>query len=126
MKLTAINKFAGNINKLLNEETVDLYESMIDSHFEYIAAEILSSQLQNGIWFDGTGDLKFNLVKPSQIEFSGNMLVCLNQEKRWKEPFFAIVSDERLQGNGMPIFVRVGEHEGEGDLFNIVWFYKNT
>lgn len=126
MKLSAINRFADNIERLLNGEEIDLYDSMIDSSFEYIAAEILSPQLQDGIWYDGTGDLKCKILAQNKIEFSGNMHVCLYQDKFWREPFQAIVTDERKLGNGMPIFVSVGDRKGENDLFKIVWNYKNT
>ena len=126
MKLRAINAFVGNIEMLLNGEEVNLYESLIDSSFEYIAAEILSHQLRKGIWYDGTEDLKYRVINSNTIEFSGNMHVCLNQDKFWNESFLSIVTDERCQGNGVNIFVRVGKYEGKSDLFKIDWKYKNT
>jgi hypothetical protein len=61
MKQSAIDRFTNNIEKLLNGEKIDLYQSRIDSSFEYIAAEILTTQLQDGIWFDGTEDLIFKV-----------------------------------------------------------------
>jgi hypothetical protein len=126
MKQSAIDRFTNNIEKLLNGEKIDLYQSRIDSSFEYIAAEILTDQLQDGVWFDGTGDLSFEIKDENIIEFSGNMWIALNQEKFWQEPFFARVEDTRKEKKEMNIFVRIGDKEGENDLFKIVWKYKNT
>jgi hypothetical protein len=58
--------------KLLGGHEVDRYESLIDAHFEYIAAEILSSQLARGIWFDGTNDLRYQLVDHDIVSFFWN------------------------------------------------------
>ena len=126
MKQSAMDRFTNNIEKLLNGEKIDLYQSRIDSSFEYIAAEILTDQLQDGIWFDGTGDLSFEIKDESIIEFSGYMWIALNQDKFWQEPFFARVENTRKEKKEMNIFVRIGDKEGENDLFTIVWKYKNT
>ena len=121
MKSTAIEKFIGNIERLLEGETFDLYDSSIDASFEYICAAILISHLEPGVWFDGTGDLEFKIASSSQLVFTGNMHVCLNQEKFWKEPFYARVWDRRVEGKGVPILVRIGKNEDEQDLLKIEW-----
>ena len=126
MKKSAIEKFTNNIEKLLRGEEVGLYRSSIDASFEYIAAEILTDQLQKGIWYDGTEDLVFKVRDKNTIEFSGTMWVALNQEKFWQEPFYAKVTDNRKKGKGMNVFVKIGDKEGENDLFKIIWKYKNT
>lgn len=70
MKSSALNRIAENIQKLLNGEEVDLYESLVDTSFEYISAEILSPQLEDGIWYDGTDDLVFEKVGANQFTSS--------------------------------------------------------
>ena len=92
---------------------------MIDSNFEYITAEILTSKLDTGIWFDGTNDLRYEINNPHKISFYGNMQVCLNQDKFWIEPFTSVITDERHKGGGFLIYVKVGTISGN-KVFNIL------
>ncbi|MCW9017393.1 MAG: hypothetical protein OQJ89_10540 [Kangiellaceae bacterium] len=116
--MAAVEKFIEHIELLLNGTEVDLYDS-IDSSFEYIAGALLGKLRDNGIWYDGTGDLTFKKRKLNQLDFSGNMHVMNEQKECWKEPFFARVTDKRCTKQGVIVFVRIGEYEAEGELIEL-------
>jgi len=115
MRLSAIEEFIENIELLLNGVDVDLYDS-IDSTFEYIAGYLLDGLRDNGIWYDGTGDLTVKKRKKNKLVFTGNMHVMEEQNGCWKEPFFASVTDKRCTNQGVLVFVRIGQYEAEGNL----------
>jgi len=73
MKNSFIERFVENIESIINGEDVDLYDSLLDSSFEYITGALVGSQRENGIWYDGTGDLVVSKRKSKQLEFRGNM-----------------------------------------------------
>ncbi|GEA11132.1 hypothetical protein [Alteromonas sp. KUL49] len=126
MKSEAINRFVSNIERLLRGEKLDLYKGMVSSSFEYIAAEILTDQLQEGIWYDGVSGMIPSLTKHNQVRFVGEMYVCLNQEKFWQEPFLALVTDNRTHDQGINVYVKIGQLEGEKELLSMDWRYRNT
>ena len=126
MRTEAVNRFINNIERLLKGEAFNMYEEMVSSHFEYIAAEILTEQLEDGIWFDGVSGLVAKTNRFNQVEFSGEMYVCRYQEKFWKEPFFARVTDSRNQNGLLNIYVKIGNLENEKDLLSMDWLYLNT
>lgn len=125
MKASAIAQFVQNIERILAGEQVDVFASLLSCHFEYIAAEILTSKLSPGIWYDGANDLEYEVLSPNQVEFRGNMSVWMYQDKTWTEPFVARVTDNRTNSEGMPIYIRMGQHEDKQDLFQIQWLYNN-
>ena len=126
MKQSAIQNFSDNISKLLNGDKIDLYESLIDSSFEYIAAEILSSQLDEEVWFDGTDDLTSRILSEDTIEFSGTMKVYRGQDNFWDDNFTAKVTYNHTRNDSMLIYVCIGELEAEDDLYKITFRYRNT
>lgn len=126
MRVEAINQFVGCIERLLNGEQIDLYGESVSSSFEYIAAEILTDQLIEGIWYDGVSNMVATVENSNRVVFSGYMYVCLNQEKFWQEPFKAVVKDERVSHNGVRVYVKIGELEGEKELLSMEWHYRNT
>ena len=119
MRNSAIERFVRNIEDILNGVEIDLYDSLIDSSFEYITSALISDQREQGIWYDGTGDLVVSKRKSRQLEFRGNMNVALEQEKFWIEPFYAKVTDKRNTNQGVVILVHIGDYKAEGDLFEI-------
>ncbi len=126
MKSEAINRFVSNIERLLTGEQLDLYKGMVSSSFEYIAAEILTDQLQEGIWYDGVSGLIPSLTKHNQVRFTGEMYICLNQDKFWQEPFLSVVTDNRTYNQGINVYVKIGQLEGEKELLSMDWRCRNT
>ena len=115
MKINAIEKFIKHFELLLSGVDIDLYDC-IDPSFEYIAGSLLGKLRDNGIWYDGTGDLTYKKRKMNQLEFTGNMHVMYEQKESWREPFFARVTDKRCTKQGIVVLVRVGEYQVEGNL----------
>ena len=119
MSNSFIERFVRNIDLILNGDEVDLYESLIDSSFEYITSELVGDQRESGIWYDGTGDLVVSKRKSRQLEFRGNMHVALEQNKFWTEPFYARVTDKRNTNQGMVVLVHIGDYKAEGNILEI-------
>lgn len=119
MKNSAIERFVRNVEDILNGVEIDLYDSFVDSSFEYITSALVGDQRAQGIWYDGTGDLVVSKRKSKQLEFRGNMHVALEQDKFWKEPFYAKVTDKRSTNQGVVIFVHIGAYKAEGNIFEL-------
>ncbi|TMP26983.1 hypothetical protein CWB99_10365 [Pseudoalteromonas rubra] len=126
MRSEAIDRFVLNIERLISGEVFDLYKAMISSSFEYIAAEILSDQLNEGIWYDGVSGLKAEVLDNNQVRFTGEMYVFFEQEKNWKEPFESIVSIGGKIKKEVMVYVSIGGLEGNDELLTMEWHYRNT
>ncbi|KZN41531.1 hypothetical protein [Pseudoalteromonas luteoviolacea] len=126
MKSEAIDRFVVNIERLIKGEIFDMYKAMISASFEYIAAEILSEQLEKGIWYDGISGLKAEVIATNQVRFTGDMYVFFEQEKSWKEPFESVVKIDTKTKKEVMVYVKIGSHEGKNNLLTMDWQYRNT
>lgn len=126
MKQEAIDRFYENVKRILAGEQFNYYEAGVSSFFEYLAAEILTDQLEHGVWFDGVKGMQVSKESSTVVKVTGHMYCCHYQDKFWTEPFEAVLSHKADTNKCMPVIIKLGELEGESELFSIEWLSKNT
>ena len=87
-----LDRFIENMRSLIAGVDMDLYSSSVDATFERICGALLKKQRGDKVWYDGTGDLSYEISDRKTLIFTGNMHVMEGQTKHWVEPFTAEVS----------------------------------